>query len=121
MICQCTFFINLHRFFGIGKLLAAFGYNTQLTAAQQTPRAVFGVSISFTLIPMVFLFLSFMSIMGYKLTRDKLDFIRAKVKEKKENGYIEITEEEKKDLEKISGVKFEEMWIGQKETVITTE
>lgn len=114
-------FVNGFAAFGVGKLLAAFGYNTQLTAAEQTPTAVFGVSISFTLIPMVFLFLSFLSIMGYKLTRDKLDFIREKVKEKKEKGYIEITEEEKKDLEKISGIKFEEMWIGQKDTVITTE
>ena len=59
--------------------------------------------------------------MGYKLTRDKLDFIRSKVKEKKENGYAEFTDEEKKDLEKISGVKFEEMWIGQRETVKETE
>ena len=106
-------FVNGFAAFGIGKLLGWFGYNTQLAAAQQSPRAVFGVTICFTLIPMVFMFLSFLSIMNYKLTREKLSFIREKIKEKKEKGYIEITESEKKDLEKISGQKFENMWIGQ--------
>ena len=114
-------FVSGFAAFGIGKLLAVFQYDTQLSAAEQTPTAVFGVSISFTIIPMIFLFLSFLSIMGYKLTRDKLDFIRSKVKEKKENGFAEFTEEEKRDLEKISGVKFEEMWIGQREAVEASE
>ncbi len=59
--------------------------------------------------------------MGYKLTREKLSFIREKVKEKKENGFAEFTEEEKRDLEKISGIKFEEMWIGQRETIEATQ
>ena len=39
--------------------------------------------------------------------------IKAKIKEKKENGFVEINDEEKKDLEKIAGLKFENMWIGQ--------
>ena len=62
---------------------------------------------------MVFMFFSFLSIMNYKLTREKLTFIREKIKEKKENGFVEITDEEKKDLEKIAGQRFENMWIGQ--------
>ncbi len=106
-------FVSGFAAFGIGKLLGWFGYNTQLAAAQQTPRAVFGVTICFTVIPMVFMFFSFLSIMNYKLTREKLTFIREKIKEKKENGFIEITDDEKKDLEKIAGQKFENMWIGQ--------
>ncbi len=59
------------------------------------------------------MFLSFLSIMNYRLTKDKLNFIRAKIKEKKENGSVVVTDEEKKSLEKIAGLKFEEMWIGQ--------
>lgn len=106
-------FVSGFASFGIGKLLGWFGYNTQLAAAQQTPRAVFGVTICFTVIPMVFMFLSFLSIMNYKLTREKLTFIREKIKEKKETGAVVITEKEKKDLEKIAGQKFENMWIGQ--------
>lgn len=65
-------FVSGFAAFGIGKLLGWFGYNTQLAAAQQTPRAVFGVTICFTVIPMVFMFFSFLSIMNYKLTREKL-------------------------------------------------
>lgn len=106
-------FVNGFASFGIGKLLGAFGYNTQLEAAQQSDSAVFGVTICFTLIPMVFMFLSFLSIMNYRLTKDKLNFIRAKIKEKKETGVAVVTEEEKKSLEKIAGLKFEDMWIGQ--------
>ena len=106
-------FVNGFASFGIGKLLGAFGYNTQLEAAQQSDSAVFGVTICFTIIPMVFMFLSFLSIMNYRLTKDKLNFIRAKIKEKKETGVAVVTEEEKKSLEKIAGLKFEDMWIGQ--------
>ena len=106
-------FVSGFASFGIGKLLGAFGYNTQLEAAQQSDSAVFGVTICFTLIPMVFMFLSFLSIMNYRLTKEKLGFIRAKIKEKKETGVAVVTDEEKKSLEKIAGLKFEEMWIGQ--------
>lgn len=105
--------------FGVGNILRWFGYDTQLDAAMQTERAVNGVAICFTLIPMLFLFLSFLSIMRYNLTKDKLDFIKAKIKEKKENGFVEITDEEKAALESISGQKFENMWIGQPEKVST--
>lgn len=106
-------FVSGFASFGIGKLLGAFGYNTQLEASQQSDSAVFGVTICFTLIPMVFMFLSFLSIMNYRLTKDKLNFIREKVQEKKETGTVTVTDEEKKSLEKIAGLKFEDMWIGQ--------
>ena len=99
--------------FGIGKLLASFGYDTQLEAAQQTERAVFGVSISYTLIPIGFLTLSFIAIMTYSLKKEQLDFIREKIAEKKEKGSVSITDSEKKMLEKISGVRFENMWLGK--------
>lgn len=106
-------FVSGFAAFGIGKLLGAFGYNTQLEAAQQSESAVFGVTICFTLIPMVFLFLSFLSIMNYRLNKDKLGLIKTKVKEKKETGKVVLTDEEKTSLEKIAGLKFEDMWIGQ--------
>lgn len=106
-------FVSGFAAFGIGKLLGAFGYNTQLEAAQQSESAVFGVTICFTLIPMVFLFLSFLSIMNYRLTKDKLSLIKSKIKEKKETGKVVLTAEEKTSLEKIAGLKFEDMWIGR--------
>lgn len=106
-------FVSGFASFGIGKFLGFFGYDTQLSGAEQSSTAVFGVTICFTLIPMVFLFLSFLSIMNYRLTKEKLNFIREKIKEKKETGSVTVTEEEKKSLEKISGISFEDMWIGK--------
>lgn len=113
-------FVSGFAAFGIGKLLSWFGYNTQLEAAEQSQRAVNGVSICFCLVPVVFLLLSFVSIMRYDLTRDKLAFIREKIKEKHETGTVVLTSDEKDALENISGVKFENMWIG-KDTIAHTE
>ncbi len=106
-------FVSGFAAFGIGNLLGRFGYNTQLSAAEQSSSAIFGVTICFTLIPMVFLALAFIAILGYKLKRDDLNYIRSLVAEKKEKGRVDITDEEKTRLEKISGIKFEEMWIGR--------
>lgn len=100
--------------FGVGKILAGFGYDTQLAAAEQSSRAVFGVSICFTLIPICFLILAFISIMKYDLTKDQLGFIKEKIAQKKENGYVDLTDEEQKMLEKISGVKYGDMWLSQR-------
>ncbi len=108
-------FVSGFASFGIGTLLGWFGYDTQLAATEQSASAIQGVSLCFTVIPMIFLFLSFLSIMGYRLTKDNLDFIRAKIKEKKEKGFVELTAAEIKELEKISGVKYEEMWLSQRE------
>lgn len=108
-------FVSGFAAFGIGKLLGFFDYNTQLDASQQSERAVFGVSISFTLIPVCFLTLAFIAILTYNLKKEQLDFIRAKIAEKKENGKAVVTDEEKKMLEKISGVKYEKMWLGQEQ------
>lgn len=112
-------FVSGFAAFGIGKLLGWFGYNTQLSGYEQSERAVFGVTVCFTIIPMCFLFCSLISILRYKMTREKLSFIREKIKERRENGFVELTEDEIKDLEKISGVKFEEMWIGQRSEVLS--
>ena len=106
-------FVSGFAAFGIGNLLGFFGYNTQIDASQQTERAVFGVSVSFTLIPICFLTLAFIAILTYNLKKEQLDFIRVKIAEKKETGHAEVTEDEKKMLEKISGVKYENMWLGK--------
>lgn len=114
-------FVSGFAAFGIGKLLGWFGYNTQLSGAEQSDRAVFGVTLCFTIIPMCFLICSLISILRYRLTKEKLDFIRLKIQEKKEKGYVELTEEETRDLEKIAGLKINEMWIGQREIVTNCE
>lgn len=114
-------FVSGFAAFGIGKILAAFGYNTQLRDVPQGESAVFGVSLCFTIIPVCFLLLAFLSILTYDLTREKHAFIKEKVAQKHENGFVELTESEQKMLEKISGVKFEDMWLGKSETAAVTK
>lgn len=108
-------FVSGFAAFGVGKILAAFGYDTALKGSEQSANAVFGVSICYTLVPVCFLILAFFAICTYNLTREKHALIKEKVAFRHEHGYSDVTEEEKRMLEKISGVKFEEMWLGQVE------
>ena len=108
-------FVSGFAAFGIGKLLAAFGYDTAKTAAEQTPRAVSGVSICFTLIPICFLTLALLMILRYDLTREKHAFIKEKIREKHETGKVELTDTERQMLERLAGVPFEQMWLSKQE------
>ncbi len=114
-------FVSGFAAFGIGKILAAFGYNTQLRDVPQGESAVFGVSLCFTVLPVCFLTLAFLSIFTYDLTREKHAFIKEKVAFKHEHGYVDLTEEEKKTVEKIAGMKLEKMWLGKREEVSFSE
>ena len=107
-------FVSGFAAFGVGKILAAFGYDTALKGNEQSSSAVFGVSICYTLVPVCFLILAFLAICTYNLTREKHALIKEKVALKHEHGYADVTDEEKKMLEKISGVKFEQMWLSEK-------
>ena len=106
-------FVSGFAAFGIGKLLAAFGYDTAKTAVEQTERAVFGVSLCFTLIPICFLTLALIMILRYDLTRDKHAFVKEKIREKHETGAVTLTADEKNMLERLAGVPFERMWLSQ--------
>ena len=97
---------------GVGSILSAFGYNTDLPGNAQSPRAVFGVSVCYTIVPVCFLVMAFLVICTYNLTREKHALIREKIAFKHEHGYVELTDGEKAMLENLSGVKFEEMWLG---------
>lgn len=109
-------FVSGFAAFGVGKILTAFGYDTALKGTEQSARAVFGVSICYTLVPVCFLILAFIVICTYNLTREKHSLIKEKIAFKHEHGYADVTEEEKRMLEKISGVRFEDMWLGKSET-----
>lgn len=114
-------FVSGFAAFGIGKILVAFGYNTKLSGPVQSERATFGVSLCFTLVPVFFLTLSFLSILTYDLTREKHALIKEKIAARRENGFVDLTREERKMLEKISGVKFEKMWLSTREEPVSAE
>ena len=106
-------FVSGFATFGIGNLLRWFGYDTALTAAEQTARARFGVSLCFTLIPICFLALALFSILRYNLTREKHARIKELIRQKRETGTAEIGTEERQALEQLTGVRFEDMWISR--------
>ena len=106
-------FVNGFAAFGIGNLLGWFGYDTALKAVEQSGRALFGVSLCFTLIPICFLSLALISILRYDLTREKHARIKELIRQKHETGMADIDSEEQKALEKLTGFRFEEMWIGK--------
>ena len=106
-------FVSGFAAFGIGKLLAAFGYDTAKTAAEQSDRAVFGVSLCFTLIPICFLTLALLMILRYDLTREKHAFVKEKIKEKRETGAVVLTPDEQRMLETLAGVPYDRMWLSR--------
>lgn len=108
-------FVSGFAAFGVGKILSAFGYDTSLPGNAQSSNAIFGVSVCYTLVPVCFLLLAFAVICTYDLTRKKHALICEKIALRHEHGFVELTDEEQKTLEKLSGVKLEEMWLGKSE------
>ena len=97
-----------------GFILNAFGFVTgQEDTLAQTAQGIFGVRLTFSILPMIFVVFSAISIYRYSMTKKDHEMIRAAIQEKKEKGYVTLTEEQIKRCEKISGQKFEDMWIGR--------
>lgn len=100
-----------------GFILDGFGFITgrEEDTLVQTAQAVFGVRLTFAILPMIFVVLSVISIYRYSMTKKDHEMICAAIQEKKEKGYVTLTAEQIKRCEKISGQKFEEMWIGRRD------
>lgn len=100
-----------------GFILDGFGFVTgQEETLAQTAQAVFGVRLTFSILPMIFVVLSVISIYRYSMTKKDHEMICAAIQEKKEKGFVTLTQEQIKRCEKISGQKFEDMWIGRRDS-----
>lgn len=106
-------FVNGFASLGVGLLLSWFGFDTQKGAHEQTPRALFGLRISYSVVPIVFFVCAIAVIYMYKVNKQNHSLIKRAVAEKKENGKATLTEDEVKILEKLSGLSFADMWIGK--------
>ncbi len=105
-----------------GFILHAFGFVTgQEDTLAQTAQGIFGVRFTFAILPMIFVVLSMISIYRYTMTKQDHEMIRAAIQEKKEKGYVTLTREQIKRCEKISGQKFEDMWLSQRTRAIVEE
>lgn len=101
--------------YAVGLGLKLFGYDTsKQSPAEQSKSSVFGLRLNFVFIPTVLAILCTLAVFSYSMTKKDHELILQVIKQKKENGEAEITDEEKKRLEKIAGCKWEDMWIGKK-------
>ena len=103
-----------------GFTLNAFGFVTgKGDNITQTPRAINGLRLTYSWLPIAFILMCAMSVFHYKMTKADHEMIKAAIHEKKEKGFASLTDEQRIICENIAGQKFENMWIGQ--TALVTE
>lgn len=98
----------------LGYSLKFFGYNVKKKEPiYQTAKTVFALRLNFSIMPIIFGILTLILIKSFSMTKKDHEEIQRVIREKHETGTVTITDSQKKRLEKISGVKWEDMWIGQ--------
>ncbi len=106
----------------VGFILKAFGFQTGKNESFiQSASAVRGIRITFIVLPIIFEIANYIMIFRYKMTKGDHQTIKRLIAEKKENGFVEASDEEKAMCEELSGQKWEDMWISKGEPAILTE
>jgi len=99
-----------------GLILSSFGFVTDITGKKeiaQTASGIFGLRLTYIVLPLIFGVLSVLAIYFYKMSKADHEMIRTAIDEKKDKGFATLTDEQKAKCEEIAGQKFEEMWIGK--------
>jgi oligogalacturonide transporter len=101
----------------VGASLELFGYNPQIQAPSlQSPKTLFGLRFNFVIMPTVLALICVLSIYSYTMNKKDHEYIKELIKERHEKGFVEKPAPEKLvRLEKITGQKWENMWISSKE------
>lgn len=98
----------------LGFSLKFFGYDvTKKKPFEQTAKTTFGLRLNFSIMPIIFGVVTLILIKRFTMTQQDHKDIQRLIKEKHENGSVSVTQQQINRLEKISGVKWNEMWIGQ--------
>ncbi len=98
----------------VGAGIKAFGYDVNVTApAAQSARTIFGLRLNFVFIPTLLAVLCTLIIFRFTMTKQDHEMIKAMIAEKRETGSVTATDEQKARVERITGKKWETMWIGQ--------
>ena len=102
----------------LGFSLKAFGYDVNLKEpVYQTAATRFGIRLIFTYMPIFFGIMTYILVRLFSMTKADHEAIQRAIKEKRENGMVEIGDDEKARLELIAGHKWDDMWIGNSVTV----
>ncbi len=109
----------------VGFALGGFGLVTGKEAEEyetvnnalfpQTSTAVLGVRICVALIPIIAAVVALYLLNRFKMTKDDHVIVRAAIAAKHKYGAVELTEEERESVEKITGQKMKDMWLGKNE------
>lgn len=98
----------------LGFSLKFFGYDVNKKKPfEQTARTIFGLRLNFSIMPIIFGIITLILIKSFAMTKKDHEEIQRIIKEKHETGEVSISDEQKKRLEKIAGMKWDTMWIGQ--------
>jgi oligogalacturonide transporter len=99
-----------------GVILAAFGLDAERPeAAAQTASTMWGVKIVYAVIPIVFATLILLISYTYKVDSKNHNMIKTIIAKRREEGYAELTDSEKKECEALSGISYEKLWIATRE------
>ena len=99
-----------------GFILNGFGLRTgaeNANALEQTAKGIFGLRLTYCILPLIFVALVYVCVFTYKMTREDHKMIIEAIKEKKETGRCTLTPEQIKRCEEIAGQSFGDMWIGR--------
>lgn len=106
--------INSFMAYIVGASIDAFGYNPKITAPSMQPvRTIWGLRLNFSILPTIFAIITLITVWRYTMTKRDHEQIKALIKQKHEQGEIDIDDDEKKRLEVIAGQKWEDMWISK--------
>lgn len=100
--------------YAVGTSLEWFGYDPAIKEPHlQSKLTNFGLRLNYSIIPAVLALFCIISIYRYTMTQHDHEVIKRTIKEKHETGTCEISDHDRKRIEKIAGHKWEDMWIGQ--------
>lgn len=80
---------------------------------QQSDSALLGVRICITFVPIVFTLISLFLLHRFQMTKKEHTLIRAAIATKHKYGSVTLSDEEIAIMEKISGQKYENTWLGK--------
>ena len=104
--------------YAVGWSLKQFGYDPKKQApSEQTAMSTFGLRLNFVFIPTVLALFCVLSIYRYSMTKQDHELMLELIRQRRETGSAEVTDEQRVRIEKITGVRWEDMWIGQTEQV----
>ena len=109
----------------VGFILSDFGLVTGSVVSEyekthnalypQTDTAVFGVRVCVAIVPIIAAIIALYLLNRFKMTKDDHVVVRAAVAAKHKFGAVLLSPEEKEAIEKVTGQKIENMWLGKNE------